>query len=164
MLAATYMAAGSSKLIGGGLGWATSSAVRLMLLSHGEVEGSPWSLTIPQWTASSPYVCMALEVCTLMVQMGAFMLIIGPRARRLWAALIVAFHLGIYLTSHILFISAMVFAAVVAIPWSYLLPRRPDIEDAGEDRQDSARPATRHVALILLAMSIVGVLRVMSAG
>lgn len=160
MLAGSYMAAGSSKLLTGGLGWATSSAVRLMLLSHGEVEGSAWSLTIPQWTANSPYVCMALEVGTLIVQIGAFMLIVGPRARRMWASLIVAFHLGIYLTSHILFLSPMIFAAAVAVPWAYLLPRQPaDSEDPGEEASDRARPATRVGVLVLVALSEVVVLR-----
>lgn len=152
MLAGSYLAAGTSKLLGGGLSWATSSALRLMLLSHGEVEGGLWSLGVPRWTAASPYVCMALEFGTLLIQLGAFMLVLGPLARRLWALLIVAFHTGIYLTSHILFVSPLLFTAVVAVPWAHLLPRAPDRDDPGEAVQDRARLATRPGTLVLLAV------------
>lgn len=164
MLAGSYMAAGTSKVLVGGLGWATSSAVRLMLLSHAEVDGAAWSLAISRWTADSPYLCMALEVATLIIQLGAFMLVIGPRARRLWALLIVAFHAGIYLTSHIFFLSPMMFAVVVAVPWARLMPwRRADSEDPGEEKQGIARPATRPAALVLLLVGEVVLLRLASA-
>jgi hypothetical protein len=162
MLAGTYISAGTSKVVTGGVGWATSSAVRLMLLSHAAVEGSTWSLAIPRWTAASPHVCMGLEVGTLVIQLGAFMLLLRPLLRRLWATLIVAFHAGIYLTSHILFISPMVFAAVVAVPWGRLLRRSPDPEDPGEERQDQARPATRPGALVLLALGEMVAMRLLA--
>ncbi len=161
MLAGSYVAAGTSKLLGGGLSWTTSSALRLMLLSHGEVEGNAWSTTIPQWTANSPYVCMALEVGTIIIQLGAVMLVLGPRARRLWAVLIVAFHAGIYLTSHILFLSPMLFATVVAIPWNRLLSN-----DAGtsvlpaEVKQAAARAPQRLGALAILMVAVILSLRV----
>lgn len=158
MLAGSYMAAGSSKLLEGGLGWATSSAVRLMILSHGEVDGSTWSTAIPRWTAAHPYVCMALEAATLVVQLGAFMLVLAPWARRLWAALIVAFHAGIYVTSSILFLSPMIFAAAVAVPWARVLPRPPDAEDPGEVSRGISRSATRPRALLLLLLGEVVVL------
>ena len=165
MLAGTYIAAGTSKLLGGGVGWATSSAIRLMILSHGEIDGSAWSTAIPRWTASSPHICMALELGTLVIQLGAFMLLVGPRARRLWALLIVVFHTGIYLTSHILFLSPMVFAAAVAVPWARLTARRmADPDDPGEERQDRARPASRPAALVLLTVGVMLVLRVITAG
>jgi hypothetical protein len=156
MLAGTYMAAGSSKLLAGGIGWATSSTVRLMILSHSEVE---WNLAeiIPAWTANHPYVCMALEVGTLIVQLGAFMLIVGPRARTLWASLLAAFHMGIYLSSHILFVSALVFSAVVAIPWAWVLRRPPAADELDEVTQDTARPALRQRALLLFVIALVGV-------
>lgn len=155
MLAGSYMAAGASKVLQGGIGWATSSTVRLMILSHTELEGNPWALAIPHWTADNPYVCMALEVGTLIIQLGAFMLIVGPRARRLWAVLLVAFHAGIYITSGILFLSPMLMAAVVAIPWARILGK-PDDEPSEEAQQ---RPATRPAALVLLAVGITLVMR-----
>jgi hypothetical protein len=161
MLAATYMAAGSSKLLAGGIGWAASSTVRLMILSHSEVE---WNLSevIPAWTANNPYVCMTLEVGTLLVQLGAFMLIVGPRARTLWAFLIAAFHLGIYLTSHILFLSALVFSSVVAGPWAWVLRRPPAPDEPDEVTQEMARPASRQRDLLFLAVSAVAVSWLMS--
>jgi len=165
MLAGSYMAAGTSKLLGGGIGWATSSAIRLMVLSHSDVEGSFWAVGIPHWTAASPHFCMALEVGTLVIQLGAFMLLVGPRARRLWALLIVAFHAGIYVTSHILFVSPMLFAAVVAIPWARLLPARAtDRDDPGEERQDAMRRATRPGALLLLAAGEMIAVRLATGG
>jgi len=163
MLAGSYVAAGTSKLLGGGLGWATSSAIRLMVMAHTEVEGGFWSVGIPHRTAANPYVCMALEVGTLLVQLGAFMLLVGPLARRLWALLIVAFHVGIYLTSHILFLSPLLFAAVVAIPWARLLPRRSDTDDPGEMEQEANRPATRPFFLALLALGEMLALRLSSS-
>ncbi len=157
MLGASYMAAGTSKLLGGGVSWATSSAVRLMILSHSDVEGGLIATAIPNWAADSPYLCIALEFGTLIVQLGGFMLIVGPRARRLWAALIVAFHAGIYVTSHILFLSPMLFAAVVAIPWSRIL----GIDHSnlpGELEQQ--RPASRQLALVALAFGMVAAMRI----
>ncbi|MEI8258880.1 MAG: hypothetical protein WCJ30_24695 [Deltaproteobacteria bacterium] len=162
MLAGSYMAAGTSKLLAGGFGWATSSALRLMLLSHAEVDGGAWSLVVPRWTAASPLVCMALETGTLIIQLGAFMLVLGPRARRLWATLIVAFHAGIYLTSHILFLTPMIFAIAVAVPWSRVLRRAEDPEDPGEAKQDLARPVTRPGALVLIVVGCAALLRLTS--
>jgi hypothetical protein len=43
--------------------------------------------------------------------------------RTCWAILIVLFHLGIYVTSNILFLQPLLFAVVVAIPWSWLARR-----------------------------------------
>jgi hypothetical protein len=155
MLAGSYIAAGSSKVLTGGIGWATSSAVRLMVLSHTEVEGNWWALLIPHWTASSPYLCMALEVGTLIIQLGSFMLIVGPRARRLWATLLVAFHAGIYVTSGILFLTPMLMAAVVAVPWARILGARPD--EPSEEEQ--SRPATRRAALVLVTVGVMLAMR-----
>lgn len=159
MFAGSYMAAGASKVLGGGLSWATSSAVRLMILSHAEVDGPTWLAAIPHWTASNPYVCMALEVGTLVIQLGAFMLVLGPLARRVWAFCIVAFHTGIFLTSSILFVSPMLFAAVVAVPWRRVFRRQPDPDDPGEENQELARPAGRRGALVLCLLGAVVVLR-----
>jgi hypothetical protein len=133
MFAGTYIAAGLSKLRGAGLGWATSSTVRLMVLSHTEVDDAARSADIMRWIGASPRLCMVLEGATLAIQLGAFMLIVGPRARRIWAALIIAFHLGIYLSSNILFLEPMVFAASLAFPWALavsLVRRGRDFDDA----------------------------------
>ena len=160
MLAASYMAAGASKVLTGGIGWATSSTLRLMILSHGPVEGSDLSLAIPHWVAANPYVCLLLEVGTLIIQLGAFMLVVGPRARRLWAVLIVAFHLGIYVTSYILFLTPMLFALVVAIPWPAVLRRRRAAAgEPGEVEQMRARPGTHAGALLALAAALVVAMR-----
>lgn len=168
MLAASYMAAGSSKVLTGGISWATSAALRLMILSHSDVEGGLLATAIPNWAAASPHLCLALEMGTLVVQLGAFMLIVGPRARRLWASLIVAFHLGIYLTSHILFVTPMLFAAVVAFPWARVLPGGDDnlddlhdpLHDPGEVPQRRARPAARGRDLVILAGAVVLAMRI----
>lgn len=162
MLAGSYMAAGSSKVITGGFDWASSSAIRLMVLSHTEFEGNPWWLAVPRWTAESPYLCMFLEIGTLIIQLGGFMLIVGPRARRLWATLIVAFHLGIYVTSGILFASPLLFAAAVAIPWARLRPHAPDPDDPGDAVQEQQRPATRPAALVTCTVGVMLLFRLIS--
>lgn len=150
MLAGSYMAAGSSKLFGGGIAWATSSALRLMLISHTEVDGPAWAVTIPRWTADSPLLCMGLEAGTLIIQLGTFSLLLGPRIRQLWAALIVAFHTGIWLTSHILFVSPLVFSAAVAFPWGFFR-RRPVEVLADEVEEAQRRPVDRPLLLFLIA-------------
>jgi hypothetical protein len=157
------MAAGTSKLLGAGLGWASGATIRLMILSHTEVEEGFWT-AIHWWAANHPYVCIALSIGTLIIQLGAFMLVFGPRWRRMWAVLIVAFHGGIYLTSHILFLSPMLFAATVAVPWSRLLPRRTSEEPyLSEEQEDLRRPATQRACLALLLIGALLTLRLLSA-
>jgi len=119
---ATYVAAGTSKIIYGGLSWIDSSTLRLMVAAHTEVGTAAWKDAIGHWVAANPLVCASLQIGTVIIQVGSFLLVVN-RLRTLWATLIVLFHIGIYLPSNILFLQPLIFAAIVAFPWRWLAAR-----------------------------------------
>lgn len=117
--AAGYINAGAGKLIYGGLDWLDSSTIQLMVLSHTEIGTGTIKEHLGQWVGANGTLCVLLQIATIAIQLGAFTLVLRPMVRTLWATFIVAFHLGIYLASNIFFLQAMLFAAVVAFPWSW---------------------------------------------
>ncbi|UJR84368.1 Hypothetical protein I5071_64470 [Sandaracinus amylolyticus] len=116
IFAATYLSAATSKLRFGGMEWLSSSTIRMMAISHVEVGSESLPDALGRFVAESPRIASALEVATIVVQLGAVLLVV-PRLRRLAAAAIAAFHIGIWATSHILFVQPLVLAVVLATPW-----------------------------------------------
>lgn len=120
---ATYVCAGTSKVLYGGFSWMDSSTLRLMVASHTEVGTNAWRDAIGHWVAASPMVCGLLQVGTIFIQVGSFMMVVSDRWRTVWATLIVLFHLGIYFPSNILFVQPLLFAAILAFPWRRVVDR-----------------------------------------
>lgn len=124
VFAASYVCAGTGKVLyGGGLNWIESATIRLMVLSHTEVGTHALKDAIGHFVGGSALVGALLQIGTVVIQVGAFMLMGSPRMRTLWAVLIVLFHIGIYVTSNILFLQPLVFAAIIAVPWSWMAVR-----------------------------------------
>jgi hypothetical protein len=123
LFAATYVAAGTSKIIYGGVSWIDSSTIRLMVAAHTEIGTGAWKDAIGQWVAASPEFCSFLQIGTVIIQVGSILLVAGNRIRTWWAILIVLFHLGIYFPSNILFLQPLIFAAILAFPWRRVMTR-----------------------------------------
>ncbi len=120
---ATYVCAGTSKVLYGGVSWMDSSTIRLMVASHTEVGTNAWKDAIGHWIAASPMICSLLQVGTIVIQVGSFMMVVSDRWRTVWATLIILFHLGIYFPSNILFVQPLLFAAILAFPWRRVVAR-----------------------------------------
>lgn len=125
-LGAVYVAAGLSKLAASGLSWATDPThVRLMILAHRDVDASGARDAIVGAIADSGAAGAVLAFCSLVIEVGAFALILGPRTRAAWGALLLAFHAGLYALTGILFAGGAVLIAAFCLPWHRLpaLPR-----------------------------------------
>jgi hypothetical protein len=123
MFGATYVNAGLSKLLEGGLSWADSDTIRLLVMSHRPAGGATWSDALRTFAGNSASFAIALSVGTLVIQCGAFLFPWTRRTRAVWGALFLAFHAGIYLVSGIFFIQAVFLSVLFAFPWADLLVR-----------------------------------------
>jgi hypothetical protein len=153
MLAATWVNAGVSKLRETGLAWATSDGLRLMLLAHWRPGHAIWREPIFLYVVGHPRFAVALQVATLVVELGAIFLLARGRLRVATGAAVVALHAGIWLTSGIQFVEAAALAAVFGFPW---------VGGAGDDEapgrasyaRRSVAVATVEVALVLGALAL----------
>ena len=168
VFAATYLCAATSKLRFGGVEWLWSSTIRLMTISHVEVGSSSLPDVLGRFVAGSPRVAVALELGTLVVQLSAILLVV-PRLRAFAAAGVVAFHLGIWATSHILFVQPLLFALVVAFPWdraARALGRDVDRDDAAlasalawePERSTLARRRLGWLGALAVTFAVLGVI------
>ena len=156
LLGATYMNAAMSKLSGSGGRWAGSDTLQLMVLSHFEY-GRSGGLTELRWqVGQSAALCSVLSGLTLVVQLGAFALVID-RTRRLWAFFLLSMHLGIYASSRILFVQVLVVLAAIVVPWSWRKAPRGESEGAPPDTSIAERAS---IGRALLGAAAAGFARV----
>jgi hypothetical protein len=125
-LGAVYVAAGLSKLAASGLAWGTDPThVRLMILAHREVGASGARDAIIGVVSESGAAGAFFAFCSLIIEVGAFVLIVGSRTRAVWGGLLLAFHAGLYVLTGILFAGGAVLIAAFCLPWHRVpdLPR-----------------------------------------
>ncbi|MEZ4450354.1 MAG: hypothetical protein R3B09_12825 [Nannocystaceae bacterium] len=149
-LAANYVNAAISKLVAGVAGWADAHHLQAIVLDHHHL-GDPGLLgRYAAAVIESPTLALTLSLATLVIQLGAAALVLGARARRLSALLLLGFHANVLALTHIFFAQAMVLLVLVSAPWWW---RRP----AGDD-EPTAPPiagARRRVGvLVALALAL----------
>lgn len=121
--AASYVCAGSSKILNSGGDWLGSETVRLMIASHTPV-GTDAAVNLSRdWMLHTPWVTTALEFATLATQLGAVFLLAGPLLRAVAGLALFGFHVGTWMSADIVFVAPMVLALWLAIPWSRGHPR-----------------------------------------
>jgi hypothetical protein len=124
VIAAVYTGAGLSKLRGAGAEWASGGTLRALVVSQvpdGLSDGALSSLR--RAVVESPNLATALSVAALSIQLGALAMLVGPRARAAWGALLVGFHLGVLTLTGIGYGSALVLVAAWSFPWPRWLGR-----------------------------------------
>jgi hypothetical protein len=127
VFAAMYVAAGMSKLLASGTAWADETTLRGIILSHHRVDDASWIAAYARAVAESPGLGQALAAATLVVQLGAMLLLAAPRWRLVWAALLIGFHLNTLLLAGILYLENALLLLAFALPWPAILGRpRPD--------------------------------------
>jgi hypothetical protein len=123
MFAATYVGAAASKLILGGTDWANSNHLRAIVASQHPVGDSSLLGIYANAVVNHGGLSEAFGLATLVVQFGAFMLLISPTTRKVWTLAILGFHLNVLLLVHILYAESVVIAVLFGFPWPMLVAR-----------------------------------------
>jgi hypothetical protein len=118
-LMATYVDAALSKLLHGN--WAESATLRAMLVAHRRVDDVSLLGSYARFVVEHAPAAELLSWATLIVQLGAAIYLVGPRARMLWGTLLLVFHLHVALLTGIYYWDAMYLLVAWSYPWP--LPR-----------------------------------------
>lgn len=124
----TYVVAGVSKLRAGGIAWLTGRALGEWLAFDAvrKIELGSFHSPVAVWLATSPVLCGALAIFTLVVELGAPVALASPRLARIWAGLAWCFHAGILVTMAIGFfypLSGVAFTSLLDVERSPRLVR-----------------------------------------
>ncbi len=149
VFAATYVCAGTSKLLNTGFEWTGAVTIRLMAISHLRVDDTSLLAGLKTWLAHNSYAGTVLQWATVIVQLGAVTVLLGRRARVVWCFALALLHVGIYLSSGIVFLTPMVIALAFAVPWD----RRRGAEPREAESREAEPPALDPVRVrrVLLA-------------
>lgn len=124
--AATYLGAAVSKLASSGVAWLSAAELPAVILSHSSVDPSIFTV-YGEAVVHRPWLAQALVAATLVIQLGAVLMLFSTRLRAVWSVLILLFHLNVFLILHIPYIPAMMLAVGLAYPWGARRERRWDI-------------------------------------
>lgn len=120
----TYLVAGIAKLRSGGGGWLSGDALGDWLVFDAlrKTELGSFRSPLAAFVASQPRLVQVLAVGTFLVELGAPVALVSPRAARAWCAAAWLFHLGILATMAIGFFYPLTLVAFSPL----LLPVLPE--------------------------------------
>lgn len=133
------------------VGWLVPSSVasRGHLLRHVSFYGRTDLLALPALALSTPWVWKILDVCVVAFEVSFLPAAFSARRFRLWVALALVFHTGVFLVLNISFSTNYpVYAAFV--PWAGLLVRSAPRLGKSHPAADSVRPRRRYAGLLLV--------------
>lgn len=116
-LAAAYVGSCLSKLLSAGAQWSSATQVRALVLWQEPLADWGWLLAYRQAILDDPSLARVAAIATLVIEGGAFLLLLGPRLRLVWAALIFALHLNIILLCTMPYLEPMALLLVLVVPW-----------------------------------------------
>lgn len=154
-IAAAYVGSCTSKLIAAGASWANAGQVRALLLWQEPLAEWAWLAAWRDAILEDPALARAAAITTLVVEGGALLLLLGPRLRLLWTALLWGLHLSITLLCTMPYLEPMALLGLLAVPWPRLVGvQAPSQANAtrvtkGEDPLD--RPALPVAMAVILA-------------
>ncbi|MBK9753563.1 MAG: hypothetical protein IPO88_08660 [Nannocystis sp.] len=123
VLAAIYVSAGLSKLLHSGVSWADQQTLRAIVLSHHRVADTSLAGSYAHFIAARPLLSQVLATLTLVVQLGAPLMLVGPRLRAAWGLLLLGFHVQVTLLTGIGYLQAKLLVPLFTLPWPALLAR-----------------------------------------
>lgn len=151
-LAATYVDSGLSKLLNGGLAWADASSVQTAILTQHAVDDSSPLGRYSAFVVEHRGAAFALASATLVLELGAFLMIVGPRIRAAWAVLLVGFHVNVSLVTQTIF---YVQACVLLLAFAFPLDRAPPPVVAPGRSRLAVRATARWVVVAVAAAWLV---------
>jgi hypothetical protein len=113
-----YFFSGYSKLVYSGWRWASSTNIRNWLLYFSETDETRAFHSLGMWIAARPFLCGAIGVGTLLLELGLCIVLFSKPARRLLVPLIAIFHLGILLSMNLTFLNVP--QLLVFADWSHV--------------------------------------------
>lgn len=154
-IAAAYVGSCTSKLLAAGASWANAGQVRALLLWQEPLAEWAWLAAWRDAILEDPALARAAAITTLVVEGGALLLLLGPRLRLLWTALLCGLHLSITLLCTMPYLEPMALLGLLAVPWPRIAGvQAPSQANAtrvtkGEDPLD--RPALPIAMAVILA-------------
>lgn len=146
-LAACYVGAASSKLVGSGATWADATTLRAVALAHAHVD-DPGLAT---WLAGSPHASTFFSWATVAIQLGAIGLVLGTTPRILAVIGLIAFHVGVAAFARIGYWSPVILLVAFGLPWPRWIAR---LRTTAADPPWTIAPRGDHVTLAILAAAI----------
>ena len=157
VFAATYVGAGTSKLLLGGVEWTDANHLRAIVVSQHPVADHSILGRYADAVANHGGLAVAFGLAALVVQLGAFMLLVSPLTRTLWTVAILGFHLNTLLLLHIIYPEAFAIAVLFGFPWPRIVARlrriepRATVEPPTAPASAQAARRTLTAALVLIA-------------
>lgn len=109
LLGATYLSAGLSKLVYGGLDWMTGLPIQAVVVSQdGMIPDGVILTTYRLWVVETTALAQLLTIATVVLELGAALMVVGRVPRAVVALGLFAMHANIYLLTAILYWEAMV--------------------------------------------------------
>lgn len=124
VLAALYVGSGVSKLLANGLGWANPHGLRAVLLSQQGILDTNWIDAYRALIINNPAVSMSMSVAALVIELGAFALLINRPIRTIWSLLILGLHANILLLAGIPYMEPILLVPLFGLPWPRLFRMR----------------------------------------
>lgn len=149
--AATYVCAGMSKLHDSGIGWADADGLRLVVLSHLPMGAHGAADAFKMWMVAHPRVAQTFGVAALVVELGAWTMLLGARWRRATGALLLGFHVGTFLLMRVFFLEAAILLGALVVPWSR--GSKPPSIDEPPSHETSPRRVARAAVAIVVALA-----------
>jgi hypothetical protein len=122
-LAATYVNAATSKLLHAGLGWADTTSLRGMVLSHHPVGDTTIFGWYTRLVVEHPSLSRTWMVAALALQATAFLYVLGPRLRMVWGIGLLAFHTNVSFLAKIGYVEARLLLLLFSFPWPRIAQR-----------------------------------------
>jgi hypothetical protein len=116
-IAAAYVGSCLSKLLAAGASWADPGQVRALILWQEPLAEWPWLLAWRDAIVGDPSLARAAAIATLAIEGGALLLLLGPRLRLSWSALLVGLHASITLLCTMPYLEPIALLGLFAVPW-----------------------------------------------
>ncbi len=156
VLAAAYVNAAVSKIGESGFHWFEPRHLQFVVLGHHNFADESWVGRFAHLVVGSDTLAAALSGATLVIQLGAPLLLVGMRSRFAWSLLLLGFHLNVLLLAHILFLQSMLLLVAFCWPWGRWLSRWVPARDDGS-ASEPVSPAPRERGVLRVSAAIVAV-------
>jgi hypothetical protein len=151
-LAATYIDAGLSKLSREGLQWVDATTLRSAILTNHAIDDSSPLASLGRLVVENDWLARLLSLSTLVIQLGAIVYVLGPRARIVWGTMLLAFHVNVALLTGIIYLKACILLLVFSYPWWLLIPKAaPENAVSPDEVPAGTRRAARRVGVWVAA-------------
>ena len=158
-LAATHFNAGIAKLVGLGSDAIAPWTIQLSLIMDHQAGTTSWTDPLWQPVLASSALASVVALFFIIAELGAPLMVLGPRPRRIWGSVLVAYHGVMSVLFGMVFLEALVLLVVFMAPRHALAPALAAMQgsaDGSADGAPSLEPWQRWApAALALALAVV---------